>query len=220
MDLNQILLGISIATLPLLLALTVPEIARGRVAMALGDKTPSPRGPLSLNPLKYVHPIGTLLLPVLTVVMGSPLVFGWARPVAVDPRNFRNPRLGFGLLAAAGPVANLVMAYIWAVLWIRVAGLPGLAGGNLASWIAYMGKFGVTINGFLAVLTLLPIPPFAGGQILVAVLPRKAGAALAQLEPYGFWIVLALLFLEMSHIISILIPTVGWVCALIVHLVP
>ncbi len=219
MDLNQILLGISISTLPLLLALTVPEIARGRVAMALGDKTPSPRGPLSLNPLKYVHPIGTLLLPLLTVVLGSPLVFGWARPVPVDPRNFRHPRSGFVWLAATGPLANLLMAFIWALLGIRVAELPGLGGGNLGSWFAYMGKFGLTINVFLAVLTLLPIPPFAGGQILVAVLPRRAGAALAKLEPYGFWIVLGLLFLEMSHIISILIPTVSWVFSLIVRLV-
>ncbi len=219
MDLNQILLGISISTLPLLLALTVPEIARGRVAMALGDKTPSPRGPLSLNPLKYVHPIGTLLLPLLTVVLGSPLVFGWARPVAVDPRNFRHPRSGFVWLAATGPLANLVMAFIWAVLWIRVAALPVLGGSNLASWIGYMGKFGVTINAFLGVLTLLPIPPFAGGQILIAVLPREAGAALARLEPYGFYIVLGLLFLEMSNIIAILSPTVWWVCTLIVRIV-
>lgn len=219
MDLNQILLGISISTLPLLLALTVPEIARGSVAMALGDKTPSPRGPLSLNPLKYVHPIGTLVLPVLTVVMGSPLVFGWARPVAVDPRNFRHPRSGFAWLAAAGPLANLVMAFIWAALWIRVAALARLEGTNLGLWIAYMGRFGVTINAFLGVLTLLPIPPFAGGQILVAVLPRRAGLALARLEPYGFYIVFGLLFLEMFNIISILIPTVGWVRALIVHLV-
>jgi Zn-dependent protease len=219
MDLNQIFLGISISTLPLLLALTVPEIARGRVAMALGDKTPSPRGPLSLNPLKYVHPIGTLLLPVLTVVIQSPLVFGWARPVPVDPRNFKNPRSGFAWLAAAGPLANLVMAFIWALLWVRVAPSGWLGSGDLAFWVALMGKFGVTINAFLGVLTLLPIPPFAGGQILVAILPRRAGAALAKLEPYGFWIVLGLLFLEMSNIIAILGPTVWWVRALIVRLV-
>ena len=219
MDLNQILFGISIATLPLLLALTVPEIARGRVAMALGDPTPSPRGPLSLNPLKYVHPIGTLLLPVLTVVIQSPLVFGWARPVAVDPRNFKHPRSGFAWLAAAGPVANLVMALIWALLAVRFAPAGWLGTGKLAYWVAYMGNFGVTINAFLGVLTLLPIPPFAGGQILVAVLPRPAGAALAKLAPYGFWIVLGLLFLEFSHKIAILGPTVWWVRDLITRLV-
>jgi Zn-dependent protease len=219
MDIGQILFGISIATLPMLLAFTVPEIARGGTALALGDRTPAPRGPLPLNPLHYVHPLGTVLLPVLTVVAGSPLVFGWARPVAVDPRNFRRPKLGFGLLNAAGPAASLLMALVWALLALRIAPAGWLGTGKIAYWVAYMGTFGVTINAFLAVLNLLPVPPFAGGQILMAILPLQLGAPLARLEPYGYWIVLGLLFLEFSHKIAILGPTVWWVRDLITRLV-
>ena len=219
MDLDQILFGISVATLPMLLAFTVPEIARGRVALALGDPTPAPRGALSMNPLNYIHPLGTLVLPVLTVVIGSPLVFGWARPVSVDPRNFRQPRLGVVMLNAAGPAANLVMALGWALLAVRIVPAGWLGGGKLAYWIAYMGGFGISINAFLAVLMLLPVPPFAGGRILMALLPPRAGALLGRLEPYGFWIVLGLLFLEFSHKIAILGPAVGGIRDLIVRLV-
>lgn len=202
----------------MLLAFTVPEIARGQVALALGDRTPAPNGHLSMNPLHYVHLLGTIVLPVLTVVLGSPLVFGWARPVAVDPRNFRHPRLDLALLAASGPVACLIMAFLWALLAVRVAPRGWLGSGPLAYWIAYMGTFGISINAFLAVLNLLPIPPFAGGRVLIGVLPLPAAQQLARLEPYGFWIVLGLLFLEFSHIISILGPTVGWVRDLIAGL--
>jgi Zn-dependent protease len=219
MDLGQILVAISVVALPMLLAFTVPEIARGRLAIALGDTTPAPRGGFSLNPLKYVHPLGTVLLPIATVVAGSPLVFGWARTVMVDPRNFRRPRLDYALLNAAGPVSGLLMALVWALLAVRIAPAGWLGTGSPAYWVAYMGSFGIVINVFLAVLNLLPVPPFAGGRILIGVLPLKAANALARVEPYGFWIVLGLLFLEFSHKIAILGPTVWWVRDLITRLV-
>ena len=219
MDLGKILLAISVVALPMLLAFTVPEIARGRIALALGDPTPAPHGRLSLNPLHYVHVLGTIVLPVLTVVLGSPLVFGWARPVAVDPRNFGHPRLDLALLAAAGPLACLVMGLLWALLAVRVAPQGWLGTGPLAYWVAYMGSFGISINAFLAVLNLLPVPPFAGGRVLIGVLPLPAARLLARVEPYGFWIVLGLLFLEFSHMISVLGPTVGWLRDLLTRLV-
>jgi Zn-dependent protease len=219
MNLGQILVAISVVALPMLLAFTVPEIARGRIALALGDRTPAPTGKFSMNPLHYVHPLGTVVLPILTVVAGSPLVFGWAKTVQVDPRNFRRPRLDYALLNAAGPLACLVMAFVWAVLAVRIAPRGWLGSGPPAYWVAYMGSFGISINAFLAVLNLLPVPPFAGGRILMGVLPLKAAAQLARVEPYGFWIVLGLLFLEFSHKIAILGPTVWWVRDLIARIV-
>lgn len=220
MDIGQILRAISVFTLPILLAFTVPEIARGRVAMALGDKTPAPNGHLSLNPLHYVHVLGTVVLPVLMLLFGSPLLFGWAKSVPVDPRNFRKPRLDLALLSATAPIACLLMAWLWALLGGSLASRGLLGHGYLAYWVHAMAVIGLTINVFLAAINLLPIPPLAGGRMLIGVLPLKAAWALTKLEPYGFWIVLGLLFLESARVISVLGPLVGWLSDLIMHLVP
>jgi len=220
MDLSQILRGISVVVLPMLLALTVPEIARGRVALALGDPTPGRGGRMSLNPLSYVDPLGTVILPTLMYVLGVPLLFGWAKPIAIDLRNFRNPRRDLAILSAAGPLASLLMAIGWALAGKSLASHGLLGNGTPAYWVVEMAQRGIPLNVFLAAINFLPIPPFAGGRVLIGILPLKAARRLASIEPYGVWIVLALLFLESSHLISIFMPFVIFLNDLIISIVP
>jgi Zn-dependent protease len=216
MNLSSVLQVISVVVIPVLLALTLHEVAHGRAARALGDRTAEMLGRLSLNPLKHVDPFGTVLMPGLLLAIGSPILFGWAKPVPVDARHFRHPRRDMALVAAAGPGANLAMAVVWTVL----AGLAarGLFGaGALGAWLFEMGRFGLLFNVVLAVFNLVPIPPLDGGRVLVGVLPLGAARAVARLEPYGLWIVMALLLLSNRTGVS-LAPIVARVTALISHL--
>lgn len=213
MDLQYILRAISIAAIPLLLALTLHEVAHGLVARALGDRTAEAQGRLSLNPLKHVDPIGTILIPGFLFFVGAPILFGWAKPVPIDLRNFKNPRRDFALVAAAGPGSNLLMAIAWTVL----AGLAarGLMGhGDFADWVLAMGSIGLLFNVLLAVFNLLPIPPLDGGRVLVGILPLGAARSVARLEPFGMWIVIALLLVGSRTGYS-LAPIVGSVSNLI-----
>jgi Zn-dependent protease len=216
MNLSSILQVLSVVVIPVLLALTLHEVAHGRVARALGDRTAEAMGRLSLNPLKHVDPFGTVLMPGLLLAIGSPILFGWAKPVPVDARHFRHPRRDMALVAAAGPGANLVMAISWTVL----AGLAarGLFGaGALAAWLFEMGRFGLLFNVVLAVFNLVPIPPLDGGRVLVGVLPLGAARAVSRLEPYGLWIVMGLLLLSSRTGVS-LAPVVARISALIRNL--
>jgi len=195
MDLQYILRAISVGAIPVLLAVTLHEVAHGRAARAFGDRTAEMLGRLSLNPLKHIDPIGTVLLPGFLFFVGSPFLFGWAKPVPVDARNFPKPRRDMAIVAAAGPASNLLMAILWTVL----AGLAarGLFGaGALAAWLFQMGEIGLLFNVLLAVFNLVPIPPLDGGRVLVGVLPLGAARAVARLEPYGLWIVIGLLLLS------------------------
>ena len=181
---------IAIWALPVLLAITVHEAAHGWVAKLLGDTTAERMGRLTLNPIKHIDPVGTLLVPAL-LLMVSPVVFGWAKPVPVTWSNLRRPKRDMALVAAAGPGANLVMLILWAIL-IRVGlGLPASVG----TFIIYAGSAGVVINGVLMVLNLLPIPPLDGGRVMVGLLPGPWAWQLSRLEPYGFFIILGLALL-------------------------
>ena len=184
---------IAVWVLPVLFAVTVHEVAHGWAARVLGDPTALMLGPLTLNPLKHVDPIGTVLLPGLLLYVGG-FVFGWARPVPVTWENLRQPRRDVALVAAAGPVANLLMAIVWA-LAIRVgtliyAGLPWLG-----VPLIYMGVAGIFINLILFLLNLLPILPLDGGRVLTSLLPGRLAARFMRIEPYGLVILLALLVL-------------------------
>jgi Zn-dependent protease len=182
---------ISAWVMPVLLAVTVHETAHGWVARRFGDKTAEMLGRLTLNPIKHIDPVGTILVPALMLLLPGGFVFGWAKPVPVDWRNFKHPKQDMAWVAVAGPASNLLMALAWA-LAARVA--LGMSADN---WIAlpllFMGVAGIFINTILMVLNLLPLPPLDGGRVLTGLLPGPYAYQFARIEPYGFFILVALL---------------------------
>jgi Zn-dependent protease len=181
--------------IPLVVAIVFHEVAHGLAAKALGDPTASEAKRLSLNPLRHVDPIGTVVLPVMLALAKLP-VFGWAKPVPVDKWRLRNPRVGMMIVAAAGPASNIVMAVLSTVALILLLRLTGYDEGPL--WFAVVTRMldnSIAFNLFLAVFNLLPIPPFDGSHIVEGLLPEKAGAAYARLRPFGFPLMLVLLAL-------------------------
>lgn len=190
MDYARFLTVISIAAIPVLLAITLHEVAHGRAARHFGDRTAEAQGRLSLNPLRHIDPIGTVLVPMVLLWLGG-FLFGWARPVPVNTRFLRRPRQDMVWVAAAGPAANLAMALGWALL-LSFAQHQG--GGTSAAWVEQMAWVGVYINLLLAVFNMLPIPPLDGGRVLVNLLPPGPFSnALQRLEPWGLFIVVGLL---------------------------
>jgi Zn-dependent protease len=185
--------------LPVLFAITLHEVAHGWVANKLGDPTARMLGRLTLNPIKHIDPVGTILVPGFLLLVGG-FLFGWAKPVPVTPHNLRQHRYGMAWVAAAGPVSNILQALVWAVV-IRIALANELALGWLAEPLYLMGLAGISINLALAVLNLLPIPPLDGGRIVDALLPGPLSARYSQLEPWGLWIVLALIMTKLLGVI-------------------
>jgi len=184
---------LAVWALPVLSAITLHEVAHGRVAYALGDDTAARMGRLSLNPLKHIDPVGTVLVPAILLALGG-FLFGWAKPVPVVAQRMQHPRRDMALVAAAGPLANLAMALAWGLL-LKVA-LAALAQDPQAGlWIGLrlMATAGVVINLALMVLNLLPIPPLDGGRVLSGFLPEAWARRMDRLEPYGLLILVALL---------------------------
>ncbi len=182
---------ISIWAIPVLFAITLHEVAHGRVAKYFGDRTAESLGRLSLNPLRHIDPIGTILVPVVLIVLTG-FGFGWAKPVPVNFNNLKNPKRDMVWVAAAGPLANLLMALFWAAVM-----KSGLMIAGQSEWIAVplilMGKAGIIINLILMLLNLLPIPPLDGGRILSGLSPTQFSYALARVEPFGMFIIFGLL---------------------------
>lgn len=174
--------------LPVLFAITVHEVAHGWMASKLGDKTAMMLGRLTLNPVKHVDPVGTILVPGLLMLMQSGFLFGWAKPVPITWQNLSHPKRDMALVAAAGPVANLIMALLWVVV-IRMA----LLAGDSAFSLVLMGVAGIFINTILMVLNLLPLPPLDGGRVATGLLPGPLAYKFSRIEPYGFFILIALL---------------------------
>jgi Zn-dependent protease len=198
MDLQNFLYIISVAAIPILLAITLHEVAHGRVARRFGDRTAEAAGRLSLNPLRHIDPIGTVLVPMVLLWLGG-FLFGWARPVPVNPRYLRRPRQDMVWVAAAGPASNVAMAFAWAVLLsVSQHRLQGV----VAEWLQSMSSIGVYINLLLAVFNMLPIPPLDGGRVLANLLPPgPASRLMAKIEPFGLFIVLGLLMTGILFII-------------------
>jgi Zn-dependent protease len=179
---------IAIYALPVIFAITVHEAAHGFAARFFGDMTADRAGRITLNPLKHIDPIGTILLPALTLLVGG-ILFGWAKPVPVDFSRLRNPKRDMLWVAAAGPASNFLMALFWALMIKLSVTAPNI----YSEPMALMGQAGVMINVVLMVLNLLPLPPLDGGRIAVSLLPNHLAYKYAQIERYGFIILIVLL---------------------------
>jgi len=182
---------ILIYAIPILFAITVHEVAHGWVASKFGDQTAKLMGRLTLNPIKHIDPMGTVILPVILLMLHAP-IFGWAKPVPVDWRNLRNPKRDMAWVAAAGPGANLLMLILWALL-AKLAVLIGEPATGLWGALGQMAFAGIMINSVLMILNLFPVPPLDGSRVLTALLPPVLAHKYNQLERYGLLIIMVLL---------------------------
>ena len=191
MGADNVVLQVATWLVPLVIAIVLHEISHGWVANAFGDPTARRKGRLSLNPMRHVDPVGTIVLPLILAVSGAP-VFGWAKPVPVVARRMRNPRLHMMIVALAGPGMNLLLAVVTA---FALALLRWLAPGNGIGWaLLYLNLVNfLAINIFLAVFNMLPIPPFDGSHVVEGLLPRPLAARYARLGRFGFPLLIFLL---------------------------
>ncbi len=214
MEATNIIQQIAIFALPVLFAITVHEVAHGWMAKKLGDPTAMMMGRLTLNPIKHIDPIGTILVPILLSMMGG-FLFGWAKPVPVTWENLKKPKRDMALVAIAGPAANLVMALLWALI-IKIGFLISGTFDWLANPMIAMGQAGILINIVLMVLNLLPLPPLDGGRVATGLLPGPIAWKFSRIEPYGFFILLGLL--AMGFLGKILWPPVEAIITVIYQL--
>jgi Zn-dependent protease len=188
--------------LPIIFAITVHEAAHGYAARYFGDMTAHYLGRISLNPLKHIDPVGTIILPALTVMLGG-ILFGWAKPVPVNFSNLRNPKKNMMWVALAGPFSNLLMAIFWTFLYARLQLFPD----SSIFFLQVMALAGIQINLILMVLNMLPIPPLDGGRVAVSLLPYPWSSYIENLERYGLFIIIFLLFSGVLG--SILFPIIN-----------
>jgi Zn-dependent protease len=214
MEGQAVIARIAIVAIPLLMAVVLHEVAHGAVAYGCGDPTAARAGRLTLNPVAHVDPVGTIIVPgvlmLMPVLFGGPsFVFGWAKPVPIDPRWFRRPRLDGLLVALAGPGTNLLLAAASAIAlgWLVSSGATDGASG---AFFGRLAQQSIVINCVLAVFNLLPVPPLDGGRVLTAILPNGAARLLGQLEQVG--LVLVLLVVLNTGVLSRLVRPVVAAC--------
>jgi Zn-dependent protease len=221
---NSTLYAVSVWVLPLVIAITFHEAAHGFVAHHFGDNTAWERGRVSFNPLKHIDPFGTLLLPAVLLLSHSPFLFGYAKPVPVNFRGLRNPRIDMVWVALAGPATNIILALCAAAAFHLIGVLPA----NAAQWVADNLKNALVINVVLAIFNMLPIPPLDGGRVAVGLLPNVLAMPLSRLEPFGMLILIGFLIilpmagsqlgLNLDVISTILRTSTGYVVRLVLLL--
>lgn len=187
MDIQSTLKLVTVYAIPVIFAITLHEAAHGYVAKRFGDNTAYVLGRVSLNPARHIDLFGTVIFPLLTLFLGG-MLFGWAKPVPVNQGQLREPRRQMIWVVLAGPAANFLMALLWALL-LRIL----FSMGETQGFLWEVSRAGISINLILMVLNLLPIPPLDGGRVLMNIVPLKTENLLARIEPYGIWILLALL---------------------------
>lgn len=213
MDELSLMQRIAVWALPVLFAITVHETAHGWIAKRLGDPTAMMLGRLTLNPVKHIDPLGTILVPGILLMLGG-FLFGWAKPVPITWENLKHPKRDMALVAVAGPLSNLLMALMWALI-IRVTMLFDITTDSMAMYIVYTGVAGIFINTILMVLNLLPLPPLDGGRVAVGLLPGPLAWKFSRLEPYGLPILIALLVTGLLGkilwpVVTVLIVSLAW----------
>ena len=197
MQIDNFVQAVAIGAIPVLFAITLHEAAHGYVARHFGDMTAYQQGRISLNPIHHIDPVGTVLLPLLTFMLGG-IIFGWAKPVPVNFAALRRPKQDMLWVALAGPGANLFMALFWGLLAKLAWSFPE---NYFAHPMLEMAKIGININVILIALNMLPLPPLDGGRVAVSLLPHRQAFMLAKIEPYGMFI---LIFMVMT-------PLLGWI---------
>ncbi len=199
MNIENIIYTIAVWAIPVLFAITLHEVAHGWVANKLGDSTAKMLGRLTVNPLKHIDPIGTIVVPLVLVMLQTGFVFGWAKPVPINVNNLKEPRKDMAIVAVAGPLSNLLMAIFW--VFVLKFGASFFGDTPVGLGVMEMGKAGVLINLVLFVFNLLPIPPLDGGRVLAGFAPPTVSDMLDRVEPYGFFIVVGLLYLGVFNVV-------------------
>ena len=199
---NDIVQAIAVNALPIIFAITLHEAAHAYAAKHFGDLTAYAQGRMSLNPVKHIDLFGTILIPLVLALLKSPFIFGYAKPVPVDFSRLRNPKRHMAWVALAGPVANLIMALIWMVVFYSLD-----AAAVAEEYFFLVAKAGVFINLVLFAFNLFPLPPLDGGRIMTSILPLRYAIKFARIEPYGFFIVLGLMMLNLLH--YWMVPVIG-----------
>ena len=224
-DIDRILLQVSVWIIPLLIAIPLHEAAHAWVANKFGDDTALRVGRMSLNPLKHIDPLGTLIMPGLLILFGAPFIFGYAKPVPINFAKLKKPKIHLMLVALAGPVANFLLAILGAI-FLLIIGEP-LSG--FSEWLVITSYIFVHLNIILGVFNLLPVLPLDGGRILVGLLPSKISILYSATERYGLLLLLGLIFvlpiignqvgITLSPITWIVIPIVNWLESSLIYLI-
>ncbi|RJG00232.1 site-2 protease family protein [Noviherbaspirillum sedimenti] len=188
---NETIQNFAVYVLPILFAITLHEAAHAYAARYFGDATAYLQGRMSLNPVRHIDPVGTLLIPIVLYFVGSPFLFGYAKPVPVEWGKLRNPKRDMAWVALAGPAANLLMALLWMLFSIALVAFQV----NEVFFLK-MAQAGVVVNLVIFAFNLFPVPPLDGGRVMFSILPNRLAYKYGRLEPYGFFIVLGLLFLQ------------------------